>query len=172
MFLPFPTQLFTYRLVDTVPLNISWQMNSEFVCSFPLRKFWVASAMFVLFSFSWTGEKLTFYASFLCKSYPITGLERPLGLQEVEAPCEFLDSCHMKVVRLSALCIGCLPSSHEIFLVIISARPELTLSGNKPATLRLLVQCLNKLCHCMPPGFWCTHAGLCAHMNYEMNLWK
>jgi hypothetical protein len=70
VFLPFPTQLFTYRL-DTVSHNISWQRNSEFVCSFPVRKFWVASAMFVLFSLSWTWEKLTVYASFLCKSYPI-----------------------------------------------------------------------------------------------------
>jgi hypothetical protein len=35
------------------------------------------------------------------KSFPATGLERPLGFQEVEAP-EFLDNRYMKVVRLSA----------------------------------------------------------------------
>jgi hypothetical protein len=34
-----------------------------------------------------------------------TGLGRPLGLQEVEAP-RFLDNRHMKVVRLSALRTG------------------------------------------------------------------
>jgi hypothetical protein len=39
------------------------------------------------------------------KSNPITGLGRPLGLQEVEAP-RFLDSRHMKMVRLSALRTG------------------------------------------------------------------
>jgi hypothetical protein len=39
------------------------------------------------------------------KSNPITGLDRPLGFQEVEAP-RFLDSRHMKVVRLSALRTG------------------------------------------------------------------
>jgi hypothetical protein len=38
----------------------------------------------------------------IIKSNPITGLDRPLGLQEVEAP-RFLDNRHMKVVRLSAL---------------------------------------------------------------------
>jgi hypothetical protein len=40
-----------------------------------------------------------------CKkvSNPITGLDRPLGFQEVEAP-RFLDNRHMKVVKLSALC--------------------------------------------------------------------
>jgi hypothetical protein len=33
------------------------------------------------------------------KSNPISGLDRPLGSQEVEAP-RFLDNRHMKVVRL------------------------------------------------------------------------
>ena len=32
------------------------------------------------------------------KKFPATGLDRPLGFQEVEAP-EFLDSRHMKMVR-------------------------------------------------------------------------
>jgi hypothetical protein len=40
---------------------------------------------------------------FFCN--PITGLDRPLGLQEVEAPT-FQDNRYMKVVRLSALHIG------------------------------------------------------------------
>jgi hypothetical protein len=40
-------------------------------------------------------------------SNPVTGLDRPLGFQEVEAP-RFLDNRHMKVVRLSALHTGCL----------------------------------------------------------------
>jgi hypothetical protein len=38
---------------------------------------------------------------------PITGLDRPLGLQEVEAP-RFLDNRHMKMVRLSDLRTGSL----------------------------------------------------------------
>jgi hypothetical protein len=41
----------------------------------------------------------------LYKSNPITGLDRPLGFQEVEAP-GFIDNRHMKVVRLSALRTG------------------------------------------------------------------
>jgi len=39
------------------------------------------------------------------KSHPITGLDRPRGFQEVEAP-RFPDIRHMKVVRLSALRTG------------------------------------------------------------------
>jgi hypothetical protein len=39
------------------------------------------------------------------KSSPTTGLDRPTGFQEVEAP-RLLDNLHMKVVRLSALRTG------------------------------------------------------------------
>jgi len=41
------------------------------------------------------------------KSNLITGLERPWGFQEAEAP-RFQDNRRMKMVRLSALFTGCL----------------------------------------------------------------
>jgi hypothetical protein len=44
---------------------------------------------------SWEGKK----------GFSATGLDRPVGFQEVEAP-EFIDNRHMKVVRLSALRTG------------------------------------------------------------------
>ena len=54
------------------------------------------------------------------KSNPITGLERPWGFQEFEAP-RFQDSRHVKVVGLSALGAGSI-YPQEMFLVFISVR--------------------------------------------------
>jgi hypothetical protein len=47
----------------------------------------------------------------------MTGLDRPIGFQEVEAP-RFQDSQHMKAVSLSTLRDRLYPQ--ELFLVLIS----------------------------------------------------
>jgi hypothetical protein len=109
---------------------------------------------------------------FLITAFPATGLDRPLGFQEVEAP-EFLDCRHRKVVSLSALRTGRL-YPQEGFLVLISVigwvdpkdtmRPEwlshwktpVTPSGIKPATIRLVAQCLNKMRHRVPSSHYRT----------------
>jgi hypothetical protein len=47
-------------------------------------------------------HKLRILETRVSQSHPITGLDRPIGFQEVEAP-RFQDNRHMKVLRLSAL---------------------------------------------------------------------
>jgi hypothetical protein len=55
-----------------------------------------------------------------CKAIPVQAYYRPIGFQEAEAT-RFIDSQHMKVVRLSALALAAL-TTQEIFLVLISVR--------------------------------------------------
>jgi hypothetical protein len=57
------------------------------------------------------------------RSFPATGLDRPLGYQKVEAP-EVLDNRHRKVARLSALCTGRLYPQEGFLGPRATMRPE------------------------------------------------
>jgi hypothetical protein len=73
-------------------------------------------------------------------------LDRPWEFQEAEAP-RFQDVRHMKVVRLSNLHTGCLYTSHEIFLVLISVRGLSRPQGHSAARR---YQCVNMIYYPFP----------------------
>ena len=66
------------------------------------------------------GDRIVVNSLIKGKKNRITGLDRPRGFQEVEAP-RFQDSRHLKVVRFSSLRTGRL-YSQEVFLVFIAVR--------------------------------------------------
>jgi len=61
------------------------------------------------------------YIYIYINSNPITGLDRPLGFQEAEAP-RFQDNRHMKMVRLSALALAAFtPTKYSWYSFLLEA---------------------------------------------------
>jgi len=111
-------------------------------------------------------QQMGFNSGFKGLSNPITGLDRPWGFQEVEAP-RFQYNRHLKVVRLSAIRVGRLyPKKYSWYSFrerlsrprgqgaagrIMSMKNSMTQSGIEPATFLLVAQCLNRLRYRVPP---------------------
>ena len=79
-----------------------YTLNMEALCAFPN----VSNCVPV-------NKKLHFTRFEYCKSKPVTGLDRPGGFHEFEAP-RFQENRHMKVIELSALRTGRLYSPGNI----------------------------------------------------------
>jgi len=91
------------------------------------------------------------------KEIPVQTYYRACGFQKVEVP-RFLDNRHKKLVRLSALHIGrlyplrnapgtcfCLGAESTPGARVRPEGPRQNSSDTKPATFRLIVQCLNQM---------------------------
>ena len=84
-------------------------------------------------------------------SKPITGLDRPWGFQEVEAP-RFQDIRHMKVVRVSA------PRTGHLY-------PP----GNIPGTISVR-GCVDRRSIVLPEGLYQVHVCVCVRAD-KWHLW-
>ena len=104
---------------------------------------------------------LTLHGGKLHKTYPITGMDRPFGFQEFEAPRisnQSADECgkFVKLTQRPSLLI----SVREWVYPRSTVRPEglgqwkipMTSSRIEAATFRLVAQCLSQLRHHVPPS--------------------
>ena len=120
----------------------------------------------------WADDLRVFGRLYEGKAIPVTGSDRTRVFQEVEVPWNPRKSEYEGGKVVSPTLRPPFPSP-KILLVLISVRglddpsaivrPEgcqwnitITPSGIEPANFRLVAQCLNQLCHRVPPHIdWC-----------------
>jgi hypothetical protein len=174
-------QCYSFNNVSRFVSNMQVKWNTFLILQFSLGPTISKEKYYHIQARTYTHKKIRTYVStwkIERQSNLRTGLDRPWGFQQAEAP----RYRHMKVARLSAYAPAAFnpPPRGEIFLILISVRvcvfcdrkdyvhlkTPMTPSIIEPATFRLVRHCLNHLRHGVPYMHTYIHT-----LSYFCALW-